>query len=912
MKIPVYERQVGFGGLPNAAVSGVGNAASFGHDVGGAVQGLGGRLMKIQQDREDARTFELMNEFKRESFVYHEDAEKGVYNTRKFGNASNVYADSDEWLAGKIEDYAGRAPSGRAARNFRRMAEQYRAQRGERNSRFEADQLRAYRDAECDASVALAVDSAAGNFDDDAAFNAAVNDIDEALAFKTEGMGDGAKQAARDDAISKLAQARLEAMAQADPERAEEWFNANKGLFKGSDLAKLAARLSNASLGRRLINEVDEAFESYDNEADALEYLRGRFADPEEYERAAKRYKAKAADAEAAYRKREKQWIDEITDDIANSGSLEEALAIIQERGADGDDRVKLEAYAASVFKTEKVNEHPLHYLQAFEEVTSGKLPDLMSFHARWGEYLNNDTIKTLGKMYITGNFGGGSGAAGSQYVGYSLAESIKGRIKALKLEGAQAASMITYMNDVINSAKAEKRRGGGGALSPNDIEAMLDDCVKKEIINGSEGLFGLGGVKTFTYIQRQAEEQGYKWDSSSNKYMKMEGELVYEIDPKNMEYDPNSGAIEKREAAPLPPLPEKPNAAPVKREAGVRMMRDGSAFDEGLLKVPGKRRKAELKDGDILSQMVDGGRVSSAFGPRNAPLKGASRDHGGVDYAAPGGSSIRLPNIGGGMEVVKVENGHKGYGTYAVLRGKDSGGRTVEMTIAHMEDGSADGLKAGQRLKAGELIGRVGSTGKSTGPHMHLEIKVDGKRVDPQKYMSGKKKVSPPDFSVEFDSVLNFEGGRRASGGKTVVNMGITPDTLAEAKKSGLVGEDVSLDTLTRDDAEKIYLEKYWKPARIGDMPAKIGRLHFDASVGLGLKGARDIMRAALADIGVTAEGGIDGLVKAVNGLDDDEASRLADAMADERLAAYKRRPDWKKYGAGWSMRVEKLRGLI
>lgn len=737
MKIPVYERQVNIGGLPNAAVGGAGNAASFGHDVGGAVQALGGRLMKIQQDREDARTFELMNEFKRESFVYHEDAEKGVYNTRKFGNASNVYADSDEWLAGKIEDYAGRAPSGRAARNFRRMAEQYRAQRGERNSRFEADQLRAYRDAECDASVALAVDSAAGNFDDDAAFNAAVNDIDEALAFKTEGMGDGAKQAARDDAINKLAQARLEAMAQADPERAEAWFNANKGLFKGSDLAKLAARLSNASLGRRLINEVDEAFESYDNEADALEYLRGRFADPEEYERAAKRYKAKAADAEAAYRKREKQWIDEITDDIANSGSLEEALAIIQERGADGDDRVKLEAYAASVFKAEKVNEHPLHYLQAFEEVTSGKLPDMMSFYARWHKYLKNDTINTLGKMYITDKFG----SDGKQYRGYSLADAISRTAKDVCKDDNARAVLITYMNDCINSARQEKRRSGGGELTPHEQQDIISKCAKNVVIEGSEGFLGFGGVKVKPWVVEQAEEQGYKWDSSSNKYMKMEGELVYEIDPKNMEYNPNSGAIEKREAAPLPPLPEKPNAAPVKREAGARMMRDGSAFDEGLLKVPGKRRKAELKDGDILSQMVDGGRVSSAFGPRNAPLKGASRDHGGVDYAASGGSSIRLPNIGGGMEVVKVENGHKGYGTYAVLRGKDSGGRTVEMTIAHMEDGSADGLKAGQRLKAGELIGRVGSTGKSTGPHMHLEIKVDGKRVDPQKYMSGKKK---------------------------------------------------------------------------------------------------------------------------------------------------------------------------
>ena len=67
-------------------------------------------------------------------------------------------------MGNKAGEYEARMPSARSAQNFRRMAEQYRMQRGERNSRFEADQIKAYRDGEADATIRLGLDEIAENF----------------------------------------------------------------------------------------------------------------------------------------------------------------------------------------------------------------------------------------------------------------------------------------------------------------------------------------------------------------------------------------------------------------------------------------------------------------------------------------------------------------------------------------------------------------------------------------------------------------------------------------------------------------------------------------------------------------------------------------------------------------------------
>ena len=104
---------------------------------------------------------------------------------------------------------------------------------------------------------------------------------------------------------------------------------------------------------------------------------------------------------------------------------------------------------------------------------------------------------------------------------------------------------------------------------------------------------------------------------------------------------------------------------------------------------------------------------------------------HNGVDYAAPAGTPIVSPDIGVPLTVVHVGAGSESAGNFVKLEGKLSSGEKIEMQISHMQDGSIP-LKKGEILSPGGTIGRVGSTGVSSGPHMDLKIKINGKYVDP------------------------------------------------------------------------------------------------------------------------------------------------------------------------------------
>ncbi len=119
----------------------------------------------------------------------------------------------------------------------------------------------------------------------------------------------------------------------------------------------------------------------------------------------------------------------------------------------------------------------------------------------------------------------------------------------------------------------------------------------------------------------------------------------------------------------------------------------------------------------------VDNARISSGFGTRRHPVLGGLRMHEGIDYAAPSGTPIRASADG----VVARAGGESGYGNVVKIRHK---GR-YETVYAHMSR-FAPGLHAGSPVKAGDVIGFVGSTGRSTGPHLHFELHVDGTPVDP------------------------------------------------------------------------------------------------------------------------------------------------------------------------------------
>jgi murein DD-endopeptidase MepM/ murein hydrolase activator NlpD len=124
-----------------------------------------------------------------------------------------------------------------------------------------------------------------------------------------------------------------------------------------------------------------------------------------------------------------------------------------------------------------------------------------------------------------------------------------------------------------------------------------------------------------------------------------------------------------------------------------------------------------------LLRTPVSGARMSSGFGMRRHPILGYNRMHRGVDFAAPTGTPIYAAGDG---RLARVGR-HGGYGNY--VRIEHGGGYAT--AYAHLSRFAA-GMRAGRRVQQGEVIGYVGSTGRSTGPHLHFEVLKNGEQVDP------------------------------------------------------------------------------------------------------------------------------------------------------------------------------------
>lgn len=124
-----------------------------------------------------------------------------------------------------------------------------------------------------------------------------------------------------------------------------------------------------------------------------------------------------------------------------------------------------------------------------------------------------------------------------------------------------------------------------------------------------------------------------------------------------------------------------------------------------------------------LIQKPVANGRLGDGFGWRVHPILGDRRFHEGVDYTAPFGSPIAAAGAG----VVEKIDQEAGYGKYVRIR-HDFG---YETTYAHIS-GMPRGLKVGTRIHRGQIIGYVGSTGLSTGPHLYYELRVNGHYADP------------------------------------------------------------------------------------------------------------------------------------------------------------------------------------
>ncbi|MEL6828125.1 MAG: M23 family metallopeptidase [Pseudomonadota bacterium] len=174
-----------------------------------------------------------------------------------------------------------------------------------------------------------------------------------------------------------------------------------------------------------------------------------------------------------------------------------------------------------------------------------------------------------------------------------------------------------------------------------------------------------------------------------------------------------------------------------------------------------------------LMKTPINGARLSSRFGKRRHPISGYTRLHKGTDFAAPTGTPIYAAGNG----VVERASRYGGYGHYIRIRHA----KGYKTAYAHLSR-YARGVKSGRRVKQGQIIGYVGSTGASTGPHLHYEVYKNGKAVDVMrlKLPTGRKLAMDPDvfeaFAAERDRIDAIRGDERTLPEFVVATVGAPP----------------------------------------------------------------------------------------------------------------------------------------
>lgn len=162
-----------------------------------------------------------------------------------------------------------------------------------------------------------------------------------------------------------------------------------------------------------------------------------------------------------------------------------------------------------------------------------------------------------------------------------------------------------------------------------------------------------------------------------------------------------------------------------------------------------------------LLRTPIDGARLSSHFGKRRHPVLGYTKIHKGTDFAAPRGTPI----YAGGSGVVQRADRYGTYGNYLHIKHSN----TYSTAYAHLNK-FAKGIKPGVRVRQGQIVAYVGTTGRSTGPHLHYEVLKNGEQINPMKMKH------PPATQLEGADLVAFK--------KTVARIDVQRAELAREQR--------------------------------------------------------------------------------------------------------------------------------
>ncbi len=182
--------------------------------------------------------------------------------------------------------------------------------------------------------------------------------------------------------------------------------------------------------------------------------------------------------------------------------------------------------------------------------------------------------------------------------------------------------------------------------------------------------------------------------------------------------------------------LADGPNAQLGKGDEEFSQLFDSwKSLDSGLgIAMPAARATVSVPSRSPLAKLT----LTSGFGMRTHPVLGGRRNHKGIDLAAPSGTPVYAPADG----YIARADWFSSYGNYIQI---EHGGE-LQTRYGHL---SGFAVQSGQRVQKGDLIGYVGSTGRSTGPHLHYEVRVAGVAVDPSPYLVGDVSLANLDEKV-------------------------------------------------------------------------------------------------------------------------------------------------------------------
>ncbi len=276
---------------------------------------------------------------------------------------------------------------------------------------------------------------------------------------------------------------------------------------------------------------------------------------------------------------------------------------------------------------------------------------------------------------------------------------------------------------------RARQVNGKSGVPIPN----VKPDQVITGSINASPSramIAGLFGSKSSTNDKSAADVADELFSSINHSIKDIEGNQISEIHALANGANNNSFEIKqalKSVGLPISAEPEMAEGGPfIPASEGEKISafdKEVAGLDQALDTLDHMKQEAQKHP---INMPIPGGLITSRFGYRTDPLLGSQAFHGGMDFRGAIGDPVRAP----ADAVVVTAARAGGYGNMIELRHQDG----LITRYGHL---SQINVVEGQTVHSGDVIGHVGSTGRSTGPHLHYEVRVDGKPVDPARYIA-------------------------------------------------------------------------------------------------------------------------------------------------------------------------------